>query len=93
MCQFFFFEAVSFTLILQGYADEMEANIRNIFANEPDPVVLDVAKKMLDAVRMEHPSKLYQPDLFHRKIMFSIFRLSPDEITDFYLTHRGLMKT
>lgn len=78
----------------QGYADEMESNIRNILATEPDPVVLDVAKKMLDAVRITNPSKLYQPDLLSRRILYTIFSQAPDEITDFYLTEiAGLMKT
>lgn len=79
--------------LTQSYGDEMEANIRNIIVNEPDPVVREVAKKMLDSVQTAHPNRLYQPDLLTRKILYAGFRMLPDEITDFWLTEiSGLMK-
>lgn len=78
----------------RGYADEMEENIRRTIATEPDPIVLDVAKKMLDAVQTAYPSKIYQPDLLSWKILYAGFRLLPDEITDFWFTDiSGLMKS
>ncbi|XP_075537939.1 retinol dehydrogenase 5-like [Dermacentor variabilis] len=77
----------------RGYADEMEDNIRRTIAKEPDPIVLDVAKKMLDSVQTAYPSKIYQPDLLSWKILYAGFRLLPDEITDFLFTNiSGLMK-
>ncbi|XP_050044044.1 short-chain dehydrogenase/reductase family 9C member 7-like [Dermacentor andersoni] len=80
-------------LYSRSYGDEMEANIRNIIVNEPDPVVREVAKKMLDSVQTAHPNRLYQPDLLTRKILYAGFRMLPDEITDFWLTEiSGLMK-
>ncbi|KAL1480097.1 hypothetical protein MTO96_051325 [Rhipicephalus appendiculatus] len=42
----------------RDYADEMEENIRRTIATEPDPIVLDVAKMMLDAVQTAYPSKV-----------------------------------
>ncbi|XP_077552957.1 short-chain dehydrogenase/reductase family 9C member 7-like [Haemaphysalis longicornis] len=78
----------------RDYGDEMEANIRNIIVSEPDPIVLDVAKKMLDSVQKTHPRKHYQPELLSRKLLYAGFRLLPAEITDFWLTEvSGLMKT
>ncbi|KAH7961121.1 short-chain dehydrogenase/reductase family 9C member 7 [Rhipicephalus sanguineus] len=80
-------------LYSRSYGDEMEANIRNIIVKEPDPVVREVAKKMLDSVQTAYPSRLYQPDQLTRKILYVGFRLLPDEITDFWLTEiSGLMK-
>ncbi|XP_077553613.1 short-chain dehydrogenase/reductase family 9C member 7-like [Haemaphysalis longicornis] len=77
----------------RSYGEEMEANIRNMIANEPDPIVLDMAKKMMDSVQTEHPRKLYQPDLLSRKLLYAGFRLLPDDITDFWFTEiSGLMK-
>ncbi|KAK8784851.1 hypothetical protein V5799_008788 [Amblyomma americanum] len=77
----------------RSYGDEMGTNIRNIIAKESDPVVLEVAEKMLDSVQTAHPSKLYQPDLLRRKVLYAGFRMLPDEITDFWLTEvSGLMK-
>ncbi|XP_037509325.1 retinol dehydrogenase 7-like [Rhipicephalus sanguineus] len=78
----------------KGYADEMEENIRRAIATEPDPIVLDVAKEMLDAVQAAHPGKIYRPDSLSWKILYAGFRLLPDEITDFWCTHiSGLMKS
>ncbi|KAL1421439.1 hypothetical protein MTO96_004132 [Rhipicephalus appendiculatus] len=78
----------------RDYADEMEENIRRTIATEPDPIVLDVAKMMLDAVQTAYLSKVYQPDLLSWKILYAGFRLLPDEITDFWFTDiSGLMKS
>ncbi|XP_065289968.1 dehydrogenase/reductase SDR family member 9-like [Dermacentor albipictus] len=59
----------------KGYADEMEDNIRRTIAKEPDPIVLDVAKKMLDSVQTAYPSKIYQPDLLSWKILNSEYAM------------------
>ncbi|KAL1421438.1 hypothetical protein MTO96_051326 [Rhipicephalus appendiculatus] len=71
----------------------MEANIRNFIVIEPDPVVREVVKKMLDSVQTVYPSRLYQPDQLTPKILHAGFRLLPGAITDFWLTEiSGLMK-